>query len=279
MKYIFAVALMFVSVPVWTAANPQTNASTGTEVVLGRLPDGQPDISDLWTSAPNSGASGAAYDFELGTPAEEHQITGGGNNAKSATNARSNLPAVIEGGKIPYQPWALAVRQDNYKKNMNPTRLEDLDSHSRCLQMGVPRQHFLGAFRILQPSGLVLISETSSTRVIPLDGRPHIPAGIKLWAGDSVGHWEGSTLVVDVTNILDSGWYDWGGNFHSSDLHLVERWTVVDANTISYEAMNYDPKVFTRPWKLKNRYVRSKNGMRRRPAARIRATKAKKISK
>jgi hypothetical protein len=257
-KCISISATLLACVLVATSAMAQTNSNVSWNPP--HLSDGQPDIQGAWTPSANSGSAGAAYDLELGTPVEEHEITGTGNNAAAAKNMQPKLPTVIEGGKIPYQPWALAIRQDNYRKNMNPTKLDDLDSHSRCLQEGEPRQLLTGrGFRILQPPGYVVIFENASTRIIPLDGRPHIPSSIKLWAGDSVGHWEGNTLVVDVTNISDSAWYDWGGNFHSSDLHLVERWTFVDAHTLTYEAMNYDPKVLTRPWKLRDEFVRNRN--------------------
>ena len=103
-----------------------------------------------------------------------------------------------------------------------------------------------------------MVAQNNTSRVIPLDGRPHIASNIKLWSGDSVGHWEGNTLVVDVTNINEHAYYDWAGNFHSSDLHLVERWTFVDANTIIYEVTNYDPKVFTQPWTMRATYKRNK---------------------
>ena len=64
---------------------------------------------------------------------------------------------------------------------------------------------------------------------------------------------------MDVTNINEHGWYDWAGNFHSNELHLVERWTLVDAETIDYEVTSDDPKVFTQPWTMKYEYVRSKS--------------------
>src|ERR1700722_4897201 len=126
--------------------------------------------------------------------------------------------------------------------------------------MGVPRQHFLGGMKIMQSPGyVIMVTGNVGSRTIPLDGRAHIGADIKLWAGDSVGHWEGNTLVVDVTNINEHGWYDWAGNFHSRELHLIERWTFVDSNTIEYEVTSYDPKVFTKPWTLKSKFARNKS--------------------
>src|SRR4029077_5296898 len=78
----------------------------------------------------------------------------------------------------------------------------------------------------------------------------HLPASMKLYNGDSRGHWEGNTLVVDVTNLNDLTWFDSHGTLHTDALHVVERFTVVDANTINYEVTLDDPKAFTRPWKL-----------------------------
>jgi hypothetical protein len=68
--------------------------------------------------------------------------------------------------------------------------------------------------------------------------------------GDSRGHWEGDTLVVDVSNNNDQTWFDASGNFHSDALHIVERYTRTGPDTIGYEATLEDPKVFTRPWKI-----------------------------
>jgi hypothetical protein len=96
-------------------------------------------------------------------------------------------------------------------------------------------------------------------RVVHLDGRSHPGPAVQLWMGDSVGRWEGNTLVVDVTNFTDKTWLigDGGsegmsnGSFHSPALHIVERLTMVDADTIDYEATVEDPNVFTRPWTIR----------------------------
>ena len=82
------------------------------------------------------------------------------------------------------------------------------------------------------------------------DGRPHDASLGPSWMGDSIGHWEGNTLVIDVTDQIDQTWFDRAGNFHSEALHVAERYTPIDRNTISYEATMEDPKVFTRPWKI-----------------------------
>jgi len=97
---------------------------------------------------------------------------------------------------------------------------------------------------------VILYESNHSYRVIPLDGRPHPPAQVKLWMGDSRGRWEGNTLVVDVTNFNEETWIDSHGSFHSDALHVVERWTPAGPDRIDYSVTLEDPKVFTRPWKM-----------------------------
>ena len=74
--------------------------------------------------------------------------------------------------------------------------------------------------------------------------------GIEFWMGDSRGRWEGDTLVVEVTNHNDKTWFDMSGNFHSEAMKVTERYSLIDADTMRYEATIDDPKVFTRAWKM-----------------------------
>ncbi len=90
---------------------------------------------------------------------------------------------------------------------------------------------------------------TQVYRLIYTDGSK-TPEGLEFWMGDSRGRWEGDVLVVDVSDHNDRTWFDMAGNFHSEALHVVERYTMLDADTIRYEATIEDPKVFTRPWKI-----------------------------
>jgi hypothetical protein len=89
-----------------------------------------------------------------------------------------------------------------------------------------------------------------AVRTIHTNGTQHPDGGIGFWMGDSRATWEGDTLVVDVTDFNGETWLDRAGNFHSENLHVLERWSFVDANTIRYHATLEDPKVYTRPWSL-----------------------------
>jgi hypothetical protein len=83
-----------------------------------------------------------------------------------------------------------------------------------------------------------------------LDGRPHLPDDIRLWQGDSVGRWEGDTLVVDTTNLNGKTWLNEGGEIVSYAEHVVERFTPAGPDTVNYEATITDPVVYTRPWTI-----------------------------
>jgi hypothetical protein len=148
-------------------------------------------------------------------------------------------------GKIPYQPWALAQRAENVAKYIDP--------NVPCLSSGVPRVLYTpGDIEIVQSPGTVVIthSRTHTFRVIPTTPLPHISESVRLWLGNSRGSWLGHTLVVDVTNQNGKTWFDQAGNFDSAAVHIVERFTMVDADTIHYEARIEDPAVYTRPWTM-----------------------------
>jgi hypothetical protein len=215
---------------------PQTPAKPFT-----RLADGKPDMQGYWETANFFTA------FDLETRAkEEYGIPAG-------------KGVVIDppDGKIPYQPWAMEKKKDLMEHHL----FEDPQAH--CYLSGVPRQMYTPfGFQILQPVGsVVLLYEAfHSYRIIPLDNRPHIPDTIRLFEGDSRGHWEGDTLVVDVTNQNPGTWFDMAANFHSDALHVVERFTMKDSNTIRYEATLDDVKVFTRPFTIAFNLVRNHAG-------------------
>jgi hypothetical protein len=133
-----------------------------------------------------------------------------------------------------------------------------VDTQAHCLLEGPVRVFIHSGFQILQAPGYVIFftEENDETRIIPLEDRPHIGSDIKLWQGDSRGHWEGNTLVVDVTNVKAKSRLDMVGNFYSPSAHFVERLTVIDQKTINYEATITDPTVYTKPWKLTARFER-----------------------
>ena len=158
------------------------------------------------------------------------------------------------GGSLPYQAWAAAKQRDNARDRRTA------DPLSKCFLPGVPRIMSLDRpFQIFQtPQLLAMTFEWSNIyRAIYTNGKPH-PADLDFWMGDSRGHWEGDTLVVDVRNHNDRTWLDAIGNFHSDALALVERYTLVDADTIAYEATVEDPKVFTKPWTIRMQFARQK---------------------
>ena len=103
-----------------------------------------------------------------------------------------------------------------------------------------------------------LLEYSHAYRIIPTTAGPHAPSSVRLWQGDSRGRWEGNTLVVDVTNSNGLTWFDNAGNFFSDAVHVVERFTLIDADTIHYEARIDDPKVFTRPWTMVSAFRRNK---------------------
>jgi hypothetical protein len=150
-------------------------------------------------------------------------------------------------GKIPYQPGALATRQLNFANRATA------DPETKCFQPGVPRAAYLPSpFQVFQNDRGVYIvyQDVHAYRIIYLDASPH-NQGLPYAMGDSRGHWEGNTLVADVTSFSEATWLDGAGNYHSDALHVVERYTRADRDTLIYEATIEDPKVFARPWRIR----------------------------
>jgi hypothetical protein len=119
--------------------------------------------------------------------------------------------------------------------------------------LGTPRGiYYPEPFQIFQRGeDLTVVFEFGhSVRTIHTNGTEHPAEKGEFWLGDSRGHWEGDTLVVDVTDFEDETWLDRAGDFHSTDMHVIERWKFLDANTIDYKATIEDPQVFSRPWDI-----------------------------
>jgi hypothetical protein len=214
-----------------------------------RARDGQPNIAGRWAQASD------IITYSIEDPEEEraeHVALGG-------QRPMVGRPIIDPpDGKIPYRPWAEQFAKLLHDQHKQPTKPEYLDPVSRGYQEGLPRINYQGAFQIQQfPGSLVITYDYHhSFRVIPVDNSPHIGKEIKLWMGDSRGHWEGNTLVVDVTNNTDQTWFDIVGAFHSDALHLIERWTPTAPGHIVYIVTVEDPGVYTQPWKLRVDYRR-----------------------
>lgn len=197
---------------------------------MPRTPDGKPDMTGVWQASSNR--------------------IGSWEDVNGANPHGDITPFAIPPSRepAPYQPWAAAKVLESYNR-----RGID-DPMARCLPAGVPRTTTMGLFpmQIVQtPKQVILLFEVFRVfRVIPIDAK-HPDDVEPSYSGDSVGHWEGDTLVVDAIGFNDETWLQGTGTFHSDQLHVVEKFKRVDYNTIQYEVTMEDPKVLTKPWVIR----------------------------
>ena len=213
-----------------------------------RTPDGHADLNGIWQAL-----NEANYDLEghVAQPALALRkgpygpVPAAQVLALGAVGAVPPSLGVVEGGEIPYKPEALKIKRENQADYLNR------DPEIKCYLPGVPRANYMPyPFQIVQ-------SNSAMTFVYEYDGavrnvylKDPGPAPIDSWMGQSVGHWEGDTLVVNVTDMNDKTWFDRAGDFHSDKLHVTERYTRTSPDVIRYEATIEDPETFTRPWKI-----------------------------
>ena len=227
-------ALFAVSV-VSTRGAGQAAPATTRRYTAPRTASGQPDLQGVWQVM-----NTAAWDIQ------DHS-----GQRFPGLPARFSTPAgqgVVEGNEIPYQPWALKRKQENYQQRLTA------DPEARCYLPGVPRITYMPhPFQIFQfPDRVVILYEyLHATREIFTDGSRHPDLPVEFWLGDSRGRWQGDSLIVDVTLFTSETWFDRAGNFHSDGLHVVETYTRTGPDHMVYEATIEDPKVFTRPWKIR----------------------------
>jgi hypothetical protein len=242
-----------------TSARPQAEGDAAP-YTAPRTADGKPDLNGIWQAVntanydiqahparpalallpapPRSGSPGntRATPVELASPAVRPFGAVGGVPAGEG---------VVEGGEIPYQPWAAA------KKKENAEHWLERDPEIKCFMPGVPRATYLPyPFQILQGANKIVFAYefAGASRTIHMDPVGDSPA--PTWMGWSRGRWDGDTLVVEVTDFNEETWFDRAGNFHSEELKVTERYTPASPHHLLYEATIEDPKVFTRPWKL-----------------------------
>jgi hypothetical protein len=228
MVTVAAASIMSVGGAIRVAGQGQTNA-------IPRTSSGKPDFTGIWQAM-----NAANWDL-LAHEARRGPVT--------ALGAAFSIPAgsgVVDGNEIPYLPEAAAKKKENADNWL--TR----DPEIKCYMPGVPRMIYMPyPFQIVQgPDTIMMASEfASASRTIRMNTKEKSPTDT--WMGWSVAHWEGDTLVVDVTDQVDQTWFDRAGDFHSGALHVVERYSALDHNTLNYEATIEDPKVFSRPWKIR----------------------------
>ena len=278
-------ALVVLTALAGAAAAPQSTRTPNTWTPP-RTPDGQPNLQGIWTNETITPFERPASlrDKAFLTPAEaeaiERQAAGrreddgaparpgdvGSYNQvwfdsgeRVVSTRRTSLVIDPPDGRVPLRPEAEAAR--NHGIEHEGDSYEFLSVWDRCITRGVPGGMFPAgynnAYQIVQTPGYVVIhyEMIHEARIIPIDGSPHPPASVRLWNGDSRGRWEQNTLVVDTTNYNDKGWIATNaaagrikGVPQTASLHVVERFTAIDANTIEYQATLDDPKMFTRPW-------------------------------
>jgi hypothetical protein len=212
-----------------------------------RLPDGQPDVRGYWvTKVYGMGC----LTNPLSGPGCVDEDYGEANNRRRTSRKAVSRIVDPPDGEIPYQPWAKQKQQYLQANYFAPTRPEFLDPQQLCLPLGAVRQITWHDIHLLQYDGYIVFEHEGghTYQIIPLDGRPHVGSNIKLWMGDSRGHWEGNTLVINVTNNNAKGRLSRSADFSSDKVHHVIRITFLDANNARYEATFDDPSVYTRPW-------------------------------
>lgn len=218
-----------------------------------RLADGHPDLNGVY-----SVVNAAGWDIEAhaARPALQLRNGPGGPNTVPAKElvplgAVGSVPAgdsvIIDtpDGKIPYTPAALKQRDENRAKYL------ERDPELKCYLPGVPRATYMShPFQILQSTTQMLIHYEYDSAVRNILWKDPGPAPTDSWMGQNVGKWEGDTLVIHVTGMIDQSWLDRAGNYHSDQLDVVERYTPIDATHVRYEAKITDPGVYTRPWTM-----------------------------
>jgi hypothetical protein len=212
-----------------------TLPGSGQTVYKGpRTPDGKPNLNGLWQVM-----NTANWDLQTHGPEPAPLVPMG------AQGATPPGIGVVEGEVIPYLPEAAKKKEQNHANRLTA------DPETKCYLPGVPRATYMPyPFQIFQNPQTVFIAYEYAGAVRNINMGKPTESQADSWMGWSNGHWEGDTLVIDVTGFNDQSWLDRAGDFHSEALHVVERYTPLSADVIQYQATLEDPNVYSRPWKI-----------------------------
>src|SRR5580765_3729115 len=211
-----------------------------------RTSDGKPDLNGIWQAL-----NEANYDLEMHMARAAMQLRPGPYGPVPAAavlpfGAVGSVPPGmgVTDGPLPYKPEALAKKKDNQEHWV------ERDPEIKCYLPGVPRANYMPyPFQILQSQSAVFFAYEYAGAVRNVYLKDPGPAPIDSWMGQSVGHWEGETFVIESNGFNDSTWFDRAGNFHSEAMKVTERYTRTAPDVLSYEATIDDSNTFTRPWK------------------------------
>lgn len=212
------------------AQNPTPRAE------IPRTPDGRPDLNGIWQTN-----SEAYWSLEATSAAHGPLVEAGAHLA-----FRPSI-GYVRGGVIPYREGMREIQRENRANWL------ELDPATKCFKPGVPRATYKPyPFQIfLAPDVSLFAYQFSGTNRIVYMDRPDMEPAVDTWMGHNLGHWDGDTLVIDVYGQMAETWFDRAGNHHSGwDMHVQERYTMIDANTIHYEATITDANVFDEPWTI-----------------------------
>jgi hypothetical protein len=215
---------------------------------IPRLPDGKPNLNGIWQSLNSANFDLEPHAARAAMAMVPGQFVPVPAPAVVALGATGSVPAglgVVEGGTIPYTAEGLAQKKKNQEAWLTQ------DPEISCYMPGVPRANYMPyPFQIFQSKDYTFIAYeyAGATRNVYMKDPGPPPADS--WMGQSVGKWEGDTLVVKVNGFNDRTWFDRSGNYHTDALVVTERYTLKDADHIWYEATIEDKNVFTKPWKI-----------------------------
>lgn len=227
---------MFTSVCLLAACTTTSTTSTTPADPLPRAWNGKPDLSGIWQTL-----STANWNLE------SHAAYGGVDAIGVLGATPPGIGVVVGGGEIPYTPAARQQRETNFNNRYTS------DPEAKCYLPGIPRANYMPyPFQVLQGTGKIMMvyGYAEANRTIHLDKAEPQPAPIDSWMGRSHGRWEGDTLVVDVHGFNGEAWLDRAGNHASWALQVEERFTMLSANVMRYEATLTDNEVFTKPWQI-----------------------------